>query len=129
MTTIARDNHRGRSAAATSLRIFAVCTGLALVAAGVSGSATASNADETPDRVDHDNTFEIARLTGPDSINNTHERWNVYGTDLGSMFEHRGRIYMAFGDTFGAPGHPPEFGDDWRSNAMAVNPCTNSAVA
>jgi D-arabinan endo alpha-(1,5)-arabinofuranosidase len=69
--------------------------------------------------VDRSDTYEIAQLTGPEGINATHERWNVFGTDLGSMFEFRGRTYMAFGDTFGPPGHPPEFGDDWRSSAMA----------
>jgi D-arabinan endo alpha-(1,5)-arabinofuranosidase len=71
--------------------------------------------------VDREATKEIAQLTGPEGINDTHTRWNVYGTDLGSMFEFRGRTYMAFGDTFGPPGHPPEFGDDWRSNALAFS--------
>jgi hypothetical protein len=71
--------------------------------------------------VDRADTYEIAQLTGPESINRTDLRWNVFGTDLGSMFEHRGRMYMAFGDTFGAPGHPPEFGDDWRSNVLAYS--------
>jgi Domain of unknown function (DUF4185) len=69
--------------------------------------------------VDRSDTYEITQLTGPESINDTGARWNVFGTDLGSMFEHRGRTYMAFGDTFGPPGRPPEFGDDWRSNVMA----------
>jgi hypothetical protein len=69
--------------------------------------------------VDRDQTEKIARLTGPGSINDTGPRWNVYGTDLGSMFEHQGRIYLAFGDSFGAPGQPPEFGADWRSNLLA----------
>src|SRR3712207_9486665 len=69
--------------------------------------------------VDEADTYQIARLTGPGSINNTAARWNVYGTDLGRMFEHRGRIYMAFGDTYGPPGRPPRFGSDWRRNVLA----------
>ena len=64
-------------------------------------------------------TYEVARLTGPGSINATDSRWYVHGTDLGHMFEHRGRTYMVFGDTFGPPGKPPAFGEDWRSNVMA----------
>jgi hypothetical protein len=76
-------------------------------------------ADEPDWGVDHDATEQIARLTGPGSINDTGPRWDVYGTDLGSMFEHRGRIYLLFGDTFSAPGQPPEFGPAWRSNTMA----------
>jgi hypothetical protein len=66
-------------------------------------------------------TQEVARLTGPGSINETDRRWFVYGTDLGHMFEHRGRTYMVFGDTFGPPGKPPAFGEDWRSNVMAFS--------
>ena len=69
--------------------------------------------------VNRGDTYEISQLTGPESINETHIRWNIYGTDLGHMFEHEGRLYMVFGDTFGYPGKPPEFGEDWRSNVMA----------
>jgi hypothetical protein len=83
---------------------------LALGAGGVTAQATS---------VDKADTYEIARLTGPGSINRTDLRWYVYGTDLGHTFEHRGQLYMAFGDSFGPPGHPPTFGDDWRSNLLA----------
>lgn len=69
--------------------------------------------------VNRDATGEVARLTGPDSINETHTRWNVYGTDLGHVFEHRGELYMVFGDTFGPPGRPPKMGSEWRSNVLA----------
>jgi Domain of unknown function (DUF4185) len=71
--------------------------------------------------VDRADTYEIARLTGAQGINRTDLSGYVYGTDLGSMFEHRGRTYMAFGDTFGPPGKPPEFGEDWRSSALAYS--------
>lgn len=43
----------------------------------------------------------VAKLTGPDSINETDTRYNVYGTDLGHSFEHRGRTCFVFGDTYG----------------------------
>lgn len=63
-------------------------------------------------------TYAIAQLTGPTSINATDRRWNVWGTDLGHSFLHKGRMYMTFGDTFGPPGLT--FGSDWRSSTMAV---------
>ena len=63
----------------------------------------------------------VAQLTGKDSLNAT-DKYQVNGTDLGSMFEYQGKIYMVFGDTFGpkrgnqtGPG-----GENWRSNVMAV---------
>ncbi|MDQ3973892.1 MAG: DUF4185 domain-containing protein, partial [Actinomycetota bacterium] len=59
-------------------------------------------------------TQQVAQLTGPGSPNRTDERWHVYGTDLGHLFTHDGRLYVVFGDTFG-----PTFGSDWRSNTMA----------
>jgi hypothetical protein len=67
------------------------------------------------------NLEEVAKLTGPDSINAT-ERFGVAGTDLGSMFNVEDRTYFVFGDTFGI--RPPAMtgggGQDWRSNVMAV---------
>lgn len=53
------------------------------------------------------------QLTGPGSPNQTFERWNVGGTDLGFTFFHEGALYMVFGDTYGREG------SDWRSNTMA----------
>jgi hypothetical protein len=61
---------------------------------------------------------QVVRLTGEPSFNST-GAVNVYGTDLGSMFVHDDeRLYLLFGDTFGAPGTPVGSGD-WRSNVMA----------
>lgn len=91
-------------------RSTAVIAATLALLAGAAGSAQGA--------VDRADTYEIAQITGPESFNRTDLRWNVFGTDLGSMFEHRGRMYMAFGDTFGPPGRPPEFGDDWRSNVL-----------
>lgn len=53
------------------------------------------------------------QLTGPGSPNQTFERWNVGGTDLGFTFLHEGDLYMVFGDTYGRER------SDWRSNTMA----------
>jgi hypothetical protein len=53
------------------------------------------------------------QLTGPGSPNQTFERWNVGGTDLGFTFFHEGDLYMVFGDTYGRER------EDWRSNTMA----------
>jgi hypothetical protein len=59
-------------------------------------------------------TRVVAVLTGKDSINDTATNYAVYGTDLGSSFEHNGAIYMVFGDTFG------KYKADWRSNVAAI---------
>lgn len=59
----------------------------------------------------------VGQITGPASPNATAPRWDVYGTDLGSVFWHRDRLYMVFGDTFGA-GSRWE-GRNWRSNVLA----------
>ena len=66
------------------------------------------------------NVTRVMQLTGADSPNRT-DRYVVHGTDLGSMFEHDGRIYLVFGDTFGPrpAGHTGGGGSLWRSNALA----------
>lgn len=63
---------------------------------------------------------EVARLTGPDAINDT-QAVGVAGTDLGSMINLGDRTYFLFGDTFGerdadSIGGQGEF---WRSNVIA----------
>lgn len=100
--------------------VAALCTvALGLVWVLPAGAVEPDPSGEGAYEVARDDTFQITRLTGPGSINRTDVKWNVYGTDLGHMFEHRGELYMLFGDTFGPPGHPPQFGSDWRSNALA----------
>jgi hypothetical protein len=66
---------------------------------------------------------QIAQLTGEGSINETAEKWGVFGTDLGSMFDKDDKLYMVFGDSFGCciPGTGgPGNARDWRKNLMAV---------
>lgn len=67
---------------------------------------------------------QVAKLVGKDSINHTDEKWGVDGTDLGSMFDKDGKMYIVFGDTFGCciPGTGgPGNATDWRYNVMAVS--------
>jgi len=71
----------------------------------------------------------VAQLTGRESTLNRTDRYGVYGTDLGSMFDMNDKTYFVFGDTFGSR---PEKqtgagGDDWRSNVMAVSTDNNPA--
>jgi hypothetical protein len=101
-------------------RILAAAAVAAFTAAGLGQAAGLAPASPASDwSVDRLDTYMITPVTGPTSRNRTDLRWYVYGTDLGHMFEHEGRLYMAFGDSFGPPGHPPTFGDDWRSNLLA----------
>lgn len=100
----------------------ALASGAGLVLGGAGLTASQAHADPAVAGagdwdVDRDDTFQIARLTGPDSINDTGAKWGLYGTDLGSMFEHRGRTYLLFGDSFGEPGHPGQ--GRWISNTLA----------
>jgi hypothetical protein len=66
------------------------------------------------------NLTMIAQLTGMDSLNRT-DRYGVYGTDLGSMFQDGNRTYFLFGDTFGPRplSQAGAGGENWRSNVMA----------
>lgn len=61
-------------------------------------------------------TQAIEMVTGPGSPNQTIERFNVSGTDLGIMWDNnQNEILMAFGDTVGDCDVP---GEDWRSNVL-----------
>lgn len=63
---------------------------------------------------------QVAQLTGEDSANRT-DRYALYGTDLGSMFNIGDRTYFVFGDSFGErpEGMTGGGGSFWRSNTMA----------
>jgi hypothetical protein len=90
-------------------------------------TASAARAGNSSGEAHMLDTRLVAQETGspPEAINDTAARWNVWGTDLGHMFEHRGRIHMVFGDTLGPPGHPDLPSEDWRSNTMAISSDTN----
>ncbi|ORI18977.1 carbohydrate-binding protein [Rhodococcus sp. 1163] len=73
------------------------------------------------------NVTRVAKQTGAGSINRTDKRWQVYGTDLGMMWESApGQIATAFGDSVGKGFHPPGGqGPDWRSNVLAFSTDTD----
>ncbi|UVE95130.1 DUF4185 domain-containing protein [Dietzia sp. B32] len=60
-------------------------------------------------------TSVLQLITGPTSPANTDSAYNIYGTDLGIMFEHGDETMVLFGDTFG---DCTPSGNDWRSNVM-----------
>lgn len=64
-------------------------------------------------------TSIVGWVTGPDSPNQTIQRFAITGTDLGIMWDNgdpaNGQVLMAFGDTNGYCGIP---GKQWRYNAL-----------
>lgn len=67
---------------------------------------------------------EISQITGQHSINQTEEKFDVTGTDLGSIFDLNDTLYYVFGDTFGNGSQlPPGTGHtaNWRSNVVAYS--------
>ncbi|MFO7320741.1 MAG: DUF4185 domain-containing protein [Chloroflexota bacterium] len=62
-------------------------------------------------------------VTGPESPNQTDVRYDIDGTDLGSMFVQGDTLYIAFGDTFGCcrPSGGGAGGANWRNNALAYS--------
>lgn len=49
-------------------------------------------------------TGDFDRTRGVPTLSRTGERFGVAATDLGSSFEHRGKLFFLFGDTWGRPG-------------------------
>lgn len=66
---------------------------------------------------------QIAKEIDPDGNNNT-QAVDICGADLGSMFDYNGRVYIAFGDSFGCP-LDPDSPPNWRKNTMATTTDTN----
>jgi hypothetical protein len=66
----------------------------------------------------------VAKLTGPGSASQTDVNWGLHGADLGHMFSMGNRLFMVFGDSYGAGFTPPpnEHSSQWdyRGNAMAL---------
>src|SRR5689334_20254245 len=102
-----------------------VTTGIAIAVAAAALAGCTSGGIPV---VDHDqdkpfvlegveNLTEIAKLTGPEAINDT-ESAAVAGTDLGSMVNVGDVTHFFFGDTFGER-DPDSYGGQggiWRSN-------------
>jgi len=49
-------------------------------------------------------TGDVDRTSGQPTLSQTGKRFGIFGTDLGSSFEHDGRLFFLFGDTWGRPG-------------------------
>jgi hypothetical protein len=49
-------------------------------------------------------TGDVDRATGLPTLSQTHKRFGMLATDLGSSFEHKGKLFFLFGDTCGRPG-------------------------
>lgn len=70
---------------------------------------------------------KIAALTGPEAPVDM-KGPDICGTDIGTIAEHDGRMFFAFGDTFGFnAGNCPRFGPNWRSNVLASTTDFNAA--
>lgn len=78
---------------------------------------TKDEATTSPIKVRIAGSEVITQITGHETANDTARRWGIYGTDLGHMFQHKGVLYMVFGDTFGQRGMLSL--KNWRSNTMA----------
>src|SRR5579871_3075264 len=83
--------------------------GMAALIVGTSTLAAASDPDDLT--YVEGSTTKVCQLTGDfdrslgvPTLSQTGKRFGVDGTDLGSSFEHRGRLYFLFGDTWGRPG-------------------------
>jgi hypothetical protein len=69
-------------------------------------------------------TGETDFETRKPAFNTTGTQYHLYGTDLGSSFEHNGRLWFLFGDTWPVPakGNPRPDGDGdsiaWTINAI-----------
>ncbi|MFT4030185.1 MAG: DUF4185 domain-containing protein [Protaetiibacter sp.] len=71
---------------------------------------------------------QVGQITGAEGPGDT-TQWAVNFTDLGSMFEHDGKMWFVFGDTFGE--RDADFtgggGSFWRSNVMGWTTDTTPA--
>ena len=59
-------------------------------------------------------TGDLDRTVGIPTLSRTRSRFGIDATDLGSSFEHRGRLFFLFGDTWGRPGDLDAIG--WTSS-------------
>jgi hypothetical protein len=97
---------------------------VALLGAFIGGSAYAQ--PETP-MIKEVSVQIVCPITGPNSkVPTLMKQLDICGTDLGIMTEADGRIFFAFGDTFGYPCSGPG-GPDWRSNTLGATANHNPA--
>ncbi len=87
----------------------------------LTSSLTMTIAQENPALSGIEDVEFVGWVTGPESPNQTDIHYDVDGTDLGSMFDLNGTLYIAFGDTFGCcrPAGGGAGGANWRYNVLA----------
>ncbi|MFC0680052.1 DUF4185 domain-containing protein [Lysobacter korlensis] len=112
-----------RAAAAITI----VCATLAAAGCAASSANMLTLPPETPFVLTEVTGVEpLGQVTGADAASAT-DKYAVHGTDLGSMFQHDGKTWFVFGDTFGE--RPPGFtgggGSFWRSNTMGYTTDTD----
>lgn len=90
--------------------LVVLATGAWTTAAGQGGARLAGIAD----------VEFVGFVSGPNSPSQTDVNYDVYGTDLGSMFAMDDTLYIAFGDTFGCcqPADGGAGGENWRNNVL-----------
>lgn len=103
-------------------------SGFAMLATGIILSA--QSAGVVPAATVHSLARPVAVVAGQGAgdINHTKDRFTVYGTDLGILWrDSRGRVAIAFGDTYGADwvGNGAGGPADWRFNTIAHSSDTN----
>ena len=124
------DQMRRHVVAVLTAGLLAGTAAIGTAAAGPAASPTGSAAPG-----DHGTPFvleglsgvaEVCQLTGPGAHNDT-SGVMIAGTDLGSMWEADGRLWFAFGDTFGQrdEGMTGGGGTIWRSNTLAYTTDTD----
>lgn len=93
---------------------------LSLIVVLIGGSVPAF-AQDSPLLVGVEDVEFVEWVTGPESPSQTDVNYGVLGTDLGSMFDLYGTLYIAFGDTFGCcrPAQGGGGGGRWRWNVLA----------
>src|SRR4051794_40621977 len=58
--------------------------------------------DETPASFAVSNVYPVAQITGDKSLNDTANRYDLQGTDLGIMWDNgQNQVMVAFGDSYG----------------------------
>ncbi len=88
-----------------------LCTAAVLAALPAALDVAAAHAQPTAAFPQPGATQKVCQLTGENdketglpTLNRTASRHGFWGTDLGSSFEHEGRLFFLFGDTHAVPG-------------------------
>ena len=94
---------------------------LALTTSPLFGGLSTATRGPAPSVLTSLSVTQVAVLTGPDAITPTRAA-DICGTDLGIPATLNGKLYVAFGDTFGYDGNTcTPFGPNWRSNVLGLS--------